>query len=127
MSDEYLLSSRPPRGPMAPSDQCFMPECGRPRVNVTDLLCQEHWRMVPKHLKQPLIDANKLRSWTRREEACKRAAGDIVFYLDSLKVRLPPAAKLETAGGIVKDSRLIQTQEQPKLEMGGKLIITDRR
>lgn len=110
---------------------CFIRSCGRPRLAVTDLCCPEHWKLVPKRLKQPLIEAGKLRSFVKRQRASEVAASYIVEYLMALKIQLPPAVKLDTSGTIVKhDSApgsLIQAESSPKLEEHPKLIITDRR
>lgn len=113
---------------------CFMDNCGRLREKATDLVCQEHWARVPKRLRIPLIEANKLRSWEKRREASIRAAQPIIMYLKAQKIQLPPAQKLDAAQGLIKPGApehgpgsLVQTQEQPKLDTSGKLILTDRR
>lgn len=84
-----------------PSHECFMTECGRQRGRVTDLLCPEHWRLIPKHMKQSMLDANKLRSWQGRRDASIKAGSAIVAYLKSLQIQLPPAMKLERIGDLV--------------------------
>lgn len=75
--------------------------CGRPREKLTDLCCPDHWRLVPKRLKQPLIDLHKLRNRPRtaaqaraHEQRSIVAASDIVEYLKAQKIQLPPAPKL---------------------------------
>lgn len=91
---------------------CFIPiivgskelDCGRPRGKSTDLCCGEHWKQVPKELKQRLIDANKTARKSRfsgSEKALNRAgvtvtaiADEVVAYLTSLPIQLPPVERL---------------------------------
>lgn len=93
---------------------CFIPiiigsqerECGRPRLKSTDLCCVEHWKRVPKEMKQRLVDANKVAAKSRfsgSEKALNRAgvkvmaiADEVVAYLTEQKIQLPPAEKLVT-------------------------------
>jgi len=101
--------------------------CGRLREKLTDLCCSEHWKMVPKRLKRPLIDANTLRSYRERERASIEAATAVVDYIKGLFIQLPPAMKLEApvGGADLKIGDLVQHDEK-KLVSNPKLIIPGR-
>lgn len=104
-------------------------ECGRPTKKLTELCCPEHWKLVPKALKQKLIDANKLRSERERERQTMVAASDIVVYLSELKVQLPPAPKLERSGQLAMTGpvgELVKVDSGPTLSKESKLIIPGR-
>lgn len=102
-------------------------ECGRPRGKATDLCCAEHWQLVPKNLRQDLIDANKVKSLRERERLTINAASAVVEYLKAKKVQLPPAPKLiTTAGGIeTKLGPLVKVEAGPRV-VQQKLIIPGR-
>lgn len=81
---------------------CFVPilvgvravPCGRPRTKVQDLCCLDHWKLLPKKLRVPVIEANKLRSERQRERASILAADKAVDYLTSLSIQIPPVERL---------------------------------
>lgn len=103
-------------------------ECGRPTTKLTDLCCPEHWRMVPRPLKQALVEANKLRSERERERKTMVAASDIVVFLSELKIQLPPAPKLERSGqlGPAQVGELVKVDAGPRVSKDSKLIIPGR-
>lgn len=112
---------------------CFVPimvgaspvPCGRPRDKAQDLCCSDHWKMLPKKLRQPLIEANKLRSEAKRERASMLAADKAVDYLCSLNIQLPPREHL-----VRDEPRILRPDgiERPAPAVSGssKLIITPR-
>lgn len=104
--------------------------CGRPREKLTDLCCLDHWRIVPKRLRQPLIEANKARSYVERERLSINAATAVVEYLKAQKIQLPPVPKLEVGSGLVtpgaEDMRigaLVKAEPGPQVVKNPKLII----
>lgn len=111
--------------------------CGRPREKLTDLCCLDHWRRVPKKLKQPLIDLHKLRNrplnsrqLRAHEEKSIRAATAIVEYLKEQKIQLPPAPKLivekssiiRPGVGEMTMGSLVKAESGPKVITNPKLI-----
>jgi hypothetical protein len=100
--------------------------CGRPRAKLTDLCCAEHWKMVPKKLRQPLVDANRERSYRDRERLSIAAATKVVEYIKGMFIQLPPVARIETpAGEDLKVGPLVQAEERG-LVKSPNLIIPGR-
>lgn len=99
--------------------------CGRARAKVADLCCPEHWKLVPKPMKQRLIDADRIRSERKRERASIDAAGAVLHYLEHLKVQLPPVQKVQPSGGIERPGQLVSASGE-LVSRDSKLIIPGR-
>ncbi len=120
-----------------PSFPCFIKvslegreqECGRPRANVRDLCCPEHWARVPRALKRRLVDANRLRSMKERERQTINAATAVVEFLKAQRIQLPPAPQLITSPNLLDTKApppLVKVEAGPRVITDSKLIISGR-
>jgi hypothetical protein len=112
-------------------------ECGRPTGKLKELCCPDHWKLVPRKLKQALIEAEKYGRHSRmtraaeleRERRVMVAASDIVVFLGALKVQLPPVKKLELSGQLQMSGplgELVKVDSGPTVSKESKLIIPGR-
>ncbi len=73
---------------------CTLKSCDRVKLSRIDICCAAHWKMVPREMKRKFWDATKLRSKFDRDFGVMCSASEILDYLESKKVVLPPDVKL---------------------------------
>ena len=75
--------------------ECTLKDCERKKANHVDLLCQAHWKMVPRVLRRAFWDASKIRSQFEKAVAIMAAAEAIIDWLEeNVKVALPPEVRI---------------------------------
>ncbi len=73
--------------------ECTLKTCARRKKAIGDLLCVEHWKMVPRKMKQKLWTAEHLRSRFEQQVQSMTAAGEILDFIEARKVQLPDYRK----------------------------------
>lgn len=98
--------------------------CGRARLKTRDLCCPEHWAQVPKALKQRLVDAGKLRSFTEQRRATILAADAVAEFISQQKIQLAPVTPLEQEHKtVIRPDSIIRSSDAPAVDRNTKLIL----
>lgn len=78
-----------------PTLDCHVDGCNRPVGKAGDLVCQPHWRLVPRYLRLALIESQKARDSAKKRDRVLVWATAVLGYLAGLKIQLPPASAEE--------------------------------